>query len=141
MPVNIIILVFPNLDIPAQTWTLNGCFTVGFNLARQFFFLKHKQAWRSNQILDSSVKMTLLNVSFCAKQSAAKIKRSIWFADRTIWQYLGPDFIHPSFLLISFTDDTDVTSWNFSFNFRCKSTAVSSSEFSYSSSMKSKCLF
>ena len=86
-------------EMPAQIFTLKGCLPRGLSLPGVPSFLKHTFPCRSNQIVLSSVKMTLSKSSLSSKHCCANARRATRFASRTIWQYRGPDFLHPSFFL------------------------------------------
>ena len=103
--VNSNISVAPCFEIPAHTWTLNGCLTLGF-------FLKRSFPCCSIQILDLSVKMTLSKVSTSWIHFWANAKRARRFGSLTAWQYLGPVLIQPIFLRAAFITLIDRRSRN-----------------------------
>lgn len=99
MPVNMAMLVVPRLEIPAQTWTLKGCFTFGLSFGASLNLRKHNFAWLSNQIDDSSVNMTLSKVSLVSLHFCANASLLMRLGSFTNWQYFTPDFTHPNFFL------------------------------------------
>ena len=118
MPVKMRIFVAPRFEIPAQTCTLYGCFTFGFSLAGTPFFRKQSLLCRSNQMLDSSVKITLSNISPVSSNLSQNARRATRFGSRIAWQYFGPCFRQPSFhrnFLIAATDTFTPHSRNRSF--------------------------
>lgn len=104
MPLKMWMGVAPSVDIPAQTWTLTGCFAFGFNFLREVSpsFLNVRSACWLSSIEHSSEKMTLSNVSFVDKQFRAKISLFLIFGFRINWQYFVPVHTHPIFRLVAF---------------------------------------
>ena len=86
MPSKISTCVGPRLLMPAHTWTLIGCFTVGFIFAGSPILRKQSFPCCSIQTLDSSVKTTLSNCSFVVCSILQKSSRLMRFRSLTNWQ-------------------------------------------------------
>ena len=87
----------PLNEIPAQTWTLNGCLGCPFNLAGAHLRRKVMRLWLSIRTEPSSVKMTSPNCSPSIMHFWQNSSLFAWFCSRISWQYHVPLCSQPSF--------------------------------------------
>ena len=86
-------------EMPTHMLTLKGCLLWGLCLPVVPCILKHTFLWHSNQIVLSSVKVTLLKSLLLSTHCSANTRQATRFATQTIWQYWGSHFLHPHFFL------------------------------------------
>ena len=128
-------VVAPRLDIPAQTWTLYGCFGLPFSFGGSHQRRNDSFRLLSIATVHSSVKITLSNVSPSSWHFRANAKRLARFGSLTNWQYFVPADSHPRVFRALLIVARDTVIPNLCCNSCCKSGAVISSFASYDLSM------
>ena len=83
---------------PTPHMTLGGCLCLYFSLLGIFYLQKHFLRWHSNCMVNSSVKITLSNVSISSRHFLHQSNCFCLLASRIAWQYLAVVKVQPSSL-------------------------------------------